>query len=157
MIRVAKILSGFLLTVAIFATLGPAVGAFAGSITIFSIDAVRNGLSPRILEAFTTVLGVSVLFAFFVGVKFALVAGAIVAAAGIFLRRNGIMIAVFAGVAACLVYWFAEYSSFASLANSLAITFLPICIIASLACWYVTRGIVRWARAETDFENKSPA
>jgi hypothetical protein len=138
-LQMAKRVTHFVLIVATFAMLGPVIGAFVMSLAMLVIDSVRHGLTVNTIYA-SFVL--SLILAYPIGIKSAVLAGAIVAAAGIFLKQNSLLVAAIAGIAASLLYWFMEYPTGTS-TNIFFGIFALLCMFASAACWYVTRGIVR--------------
>ena len=134
----------FLIVVIIFALLGPLVGGIAvwaaSTAYAVSIGAVPAEQLPLLFVTLTLI----VFGAYPTGIYFALAAGIIVGAAGIWGRWNGLPVPVIAAAIASLLVWLPTSLSLAPRWGEpkLAVTFL-ICLLASIVCWFAVRGIVR--------------
>ena len=137
-------LGKFLGVVAIFGLLGPLVGG-----TVLWVVATVHGFFSGVGSAapqWTILLSLLfvIVFAYPAGIAFALLAGMFVAAAGVWARWNGIIVPIIsAGLACALVLLLAEFLPSSAWGEPKLIGILPICLIASLVCWFVTRDIVR--------------
>ncbi|MBY0532576.1 MAG: hypothetical protein K2P86_11460 [Xanthobacteraceae bacterium] len=82
-------------------------------------------------------------FGYVVGIGYALIAGILVATAGIWGRRNNFLVPAVAALAASALGSYAVTLYFKPMHEGNLIGVFPICLIATFVCWYFTRGIVR--------------
>jgi hypothetical protein len=131
-----------LLTVLVFVVVGPAIGVLAVFFGTGYADIMRNaqyGIGI-IFQGLSFVM----LFGYIFGWSFALVAGLVVAIAGIWFRLNNLLAPVLAAVVSTLLGGLLVPLIFQIKADpSGVVWFFPACLLATVVCWYLTRGIVR--------------
>ena len=145
-IRRSSKLGCFLGTVAIFALLGPPIGGFVAWLGGTTYAIAKGAMATAPLITIFAMLVMMLVFAYPAGIYFALVAGVIVAATGIWGHRNGIIVPVVAAVIASVAVVLAmKFLSFPESDVPKILGIFPICLTASVACWFITREIVRSA------------
>ena len=148
------------LVVLTFVVLGPAVGGFLfGLVAAFAAAWANSGGASvlSIISGYILFVLLSVLFAYLFAIPHALIAGVIVAAAGIWKQWNSVLVAFGAGVIASVAGTIALQFRELGTADPFGIIwfntfwFMPSSLLAALVCWYITRSTVRatWNGAET--------
>ena len=135
----------FFLVVLVFAALGPAVGGVLfGAITGASVAWNSSAGPVAVVFGYIAFVFLTVIYAYFLGIAHALVAGVIVAATGIWKQWNNVVVPLLAGAIASVVGTGVAYPFDPEFFSAAAVLiYLPICLVAALVCWYITRGIVR--------------
>lgn len=136
----SKVLA-FILAVLIFVVIGPLAGSLAlwlGS--NFSMLTSGNVSLSNFFNGFMFVL----LFGYVLGFAFALIAGLVVAVAGLWLRWNNLLVA-FAAAAAATLSGYILLPAFMSITmGDVGVHWLfLLCLSATLLCWLLTLPIVR--------------
>jgi hypothetical protein len=112
----------FFLVVLIFAVLGPAIGGLVFGLVMMGLTVGSSSSANVILVFFTSVL-VTLMTA---------------------LQWNNLLAPLVAGVTASAVATFLMQFVFSDFFfGNLFMIYLPICLVAALVCWYVTRKLVR--------------
>jgi hypothetical protein len=136
----------FLVTV-IFLGIGPLVGSLAVWIaaSVSKFVAANGNIGSPGPVGYLAALWLVLFFGYVIGIGYALVAGVLVAVAGIWMRWNNLFVPFVAALAASLIgSYIVTLYNLRPLTNDWTITgIFPICLVATLVCWYVTRGIVR--------------
>jgi hypothetical protein len=92
----------FFVVVVIFVSFGPLVGGLAVWISVSAARLVNIGISNDPIGYFS-MLALILLFCHLVGIVYALIAGIVVASAGIFMRWNNLLVPFLAAAAASLI------------------------------------------------------
>lgn len=144
----------FFFVVLVFAALGPAVGGLAfGSVAGVIVTRANSGGADilTLIYRYVAFVAFSMLFSYFLGIAHALIAGVVVAAAGIWKQWNNILVALAAGIIASVTGTVALHFRQLELVDTTGILwFMPSSLAAALACWYLTRSTIRatWNSAE---------
>lgn len=135
----------FFLVLLVFAALGPAVGGILFGAVTGALVAWNSSAGPvAVVFGYIAFVFLVVIYAYFLGIAHALVAGVIVAATGIWKQWNNVIVPLLAGAVASVAGTAVAYPFNPEFFNAAAVLiYLPICLVAALVCWYITRGIVR--------------
>jgi hypothetical protein len=140
-------IGSFFIVIIIFIGLGPLVGSLAVWIaaSVSKLVAADGNIGSPGPVGYFAALWLVLFFGYVIGIGYALVAGILVAVAGIWVRWNNLFVPFMAALAASLIgSYIVTLYYFRPLTNDWTITgIFPICLVATLVCWYVTRGIVR--------------
>jgi hypothetical protein len=134
--------AALLLTVLVFLVVGPAIGVIAVFIGSGYGEIFRsaNHGADILFRGFGFVL----FFGYIFGWAFALIAGVVVAVAGIWMRWNNFLAPVAAALIATLSGGLLIPVLFQIQADPGGLAwFFPACLLAAFICWLLTRGIVR--------------
>jgi hypothetical protein len=130
------------LVVLIFVIVGPAVGTLAVFIGSGLAEIMRSANYG--IDILFRGLGFVLFFGYIFGWAFALIAGLIVAIAGIWFRWNSFLAPVVAAAVSTSLGVFLVPVIFQIRAEPSNVTwFFPACLLATFVCWFLTRGIVR--------------
>lgn len=136
-----KIVALFLVVV-IFVVAGPAIGTLAVFVGSGFAEIMRS--ADYGIGILFRGLGFVLFFGYIFGWVFALVAGIVVAVAGIWLRWNSFLAPVAGAVVSTLSGALFVPLIFQIKADPAGATwFFPACLLATFVCWFLTRGIVR--------------
>lgn len=147
-------IKAFFLVVLVFAVLGPAIGGLLyGAIVAFAVAGANSGAAGAytVVSGYLLFLLLSVISGYLFGMPHALIAGAIVAAAGIWKQWNNVLVALAAGVIASVAGTFIVLLGQPSAVDTTIVLWsMPSSLVAALVCWFITRSIVRatWTSAE---------
>jgi hypothetical protein len=131
-----------LLTVLIFVVVGPGIGTLAVFIGSGFAEIMRSANYG--IDILIRGLGFVMFFGYIFGWAFALVAGLFVAITGIWFRWNSFLAPIAAAVVSTLSGALLVPTIFQIRADPSGVTwFFPACLLATLVCWFLTRGIVR--------------
>lgn len=137
-------LGALALVVIIFIGLGPLAGGLAVWIFISVPRVINMGIGHSDPVGYMQVLAFILFFGYVIGIGYALVAGIVVAVAGIWMRWNNLLTPFLAAAIATIV---GTYVISLGVPEVMGDTKLPgmfaICLLAALVCWFLTRGIVR--------------
>lgn len=134
----------FALVLLVFVGLGPLVGSLALWIPVSVMRVVNMGVSHADPVGYFSALAVVLFFGYLIGIVYALIAGLVVAVAGIFMRWNNVLVPVAAAALASLIGPYIPWLYSKLFSGQMDWTgIFPICLIAALVCWFFTRGIVR--------------
>lgn len=135
----------FFLVVLVFAGLGPAIGGGLFGAVAGLFAGQNSGLSLLAsIPGYIFFVLLAILYAYFLGMAHALIAGIIVGAAGIWMRWNNLFVALVAGCVASLIGTLLLQIVREGIFDAAGFHFfIPSSIAAALVCWYVTRGMVR--------------
>jgi hypothetical protein len=143
----------FFLVVLTFAALGPPIGGLLfGMVTTFSVAWVNSGGATmyNVGSGYIVLVGLSVFFSYLFAIPHALIAGVIVAVAGIWWRWSNVFVALAAGAVASVAGTLPLLVHQPGAIDPMRIFyFMPSSLLAAFVCWYITRGIVRatWQNA----------
>jgi hypothetical protein len=130
----------FIVVVAVFVVVGPPIG----SVVVWLVTLMVKPPSEAEMLVAVGSLILLLIFGYILGFGFALIAGVVVGAAGIWMQQNGILVAVGAALAAAVVGAIAQRLFISAMWGDIhAWGVFPICLVPTLVCWYITRSIVR--------------
>jgi hypothetical protein len=144
----------FFLVVLTFAALGPPIGGLLfGMVTTFTVAWANSGGASvyNVVSGYIVLVGLSILFSYVFAIPHALIAGVIVAVAGIWWRWSNIFVALAAGAVASIAGTLVLLVQQPGAADPMRIFyFMPSSLLAAFVCWYITRGIISatWHSAE---------
>jgi hypothetical protein len=144
----------FFLVVLTFVVLGPAVGGFLfGLVAAFAAAWANSGGASvlTIVSGYIVFVLLSVLFAYLFAIPHALIAGVIVAVAGLWWRWSNIFVALAAGAAASIAGTLVVLVQEPEAIDPMRVLyFMPSSLLAAFVCWYITRGVISatWNGAE---------
>jgi hypothetical protein len=144
----------FFLVVLTFVALGPPIGGLLfGMVTTFIVAWVNSGGATmyNVGSGYIVLVGLSILFSYLFAIPHALIAGVIVAVAGIWWRWSNIFVALAAGAVASVAGTLPLLVHQPGAVDPMRILyFMPSSLLAAFVCWYITRGIISatWNSAE---------
>jgi hypothetical protein len=136
----------FFLVVLIFAVLGPAIGGLIFGLVMMGLAVSAISITNIVptVSSFIPITFLTILFGYPFGIAYALIVGALVAAAGIWLQWNNIFVPLVASIVASVAGTFLmQFFIEKFFRTHTVIIYLPICAVAALVCWHVTRGMIR--------------